>query len=260
MNGAKGYKLEMVDHKPGAEADQPDGQTSSPSRRQVWKMFDRIAARYDLLNHLLSANVDKRWRRQVAELLPAGNDLRVLDLATGTGDQLLALYESGRVSSGFGTDLADRMLDRGREKISRLGFDQRLSLEHGNAEAIESESDRFDAVTISFGIRNMSDVSRALAEMHRVLKPGGRALVLEFSVPANRAVRSMYLFYLRHILPGLGRLISGDSAAYRYLNETIETFPHGDTFCRLMTDAGFESVHCTPLSFGIASIYQGDKR
>lgn len=236
-----------------------DTHSVSPSRRDVHKMFDRIANRYDLLNHLLSLNVDKRWRRRVGRMLPEGDGLSVLDLACGTGDQLIALHQGGLVAEGIGIDLAERMLEVGREKIDRLQLGHRLSLQIGDAGKIPFDDDRFDAVTISFGIRNMTDVSRTLGEILRVLKRDGRTLILEFSLPTGRILRAGYLFYLRHILPRLGAIISGDSAAYRYLNETIETFPHGTAFCQLMTDAGFTNVSQTSLSGGIASIYRGDK-
>jgi demethylmenaquinone methyltransferase/2-methoxy-6-polyprenyl-1,4-benzoquinol methylase len=223
-------------------------------------MFDRIAGRYDLLNRLLSSGIDRRWRARLAQKLPPGENLEALDLASGTADQLIALHATGRVARGLGLDLAEQMLAIGRDKISRLGLGQKLTLAVGDAENLPVQAGSFDAVTISFGIRNMTDPARTLAEMYRALKPGGRALILEFSLPSNRAVRRVYLIYLRHILPRLGALISGDSSAYRYLNETIETFPYGDTFCQLMTNAGFTKVACTPLTFGIASIYVGEKR
>jgi demethylmenaquinone methyltransferase/2-methoxy-6-polyprenyl-1,4-benzoquinol methylase len=233
---------------------------TEPSRKQVYKMFDRIAGRYDLLNRLLSSGIDRRWRARLAAQLPPGDNLEVLDLASGTADQLIALHATGQVARGVGLDLAEKMLAIGRDKIGRLGLSQKLTLAVGDAENLPVQAASFDAVTISFGIRNMTDPARTLAEMYRALKPGGRALILEFSLPPNRAVRRVYLIYLRHILPRLGALISGDSSAYRYLNETIETFPYGDAFCQLMTSAGFTSVACTPLTFGIASIYAGEKR
>lgn len=222
-------------------------------------MFDRIAGRYDLLNHLLSGNRDRAWRRKMVRLLPEDGNLRILDLATGTGDQLLALYDSGRVESGTGIDMAEKMLAIGRDKIEARGLSDRLDLQSGNAEKLAFEADKFDAVSISFGIRNMTDVPVTLAEMYRVLKPGGRALILEFSLPTNPLMRKFYLFYFRHVLPRLGAVISGDRAAYRYLNQTVETFPYGEAFCRLMTEAGFKNVAANRLTFGIASIYQGDK-
>lgn len=229
-----------------------------PSRDNVASMFNRIAHRYDLLNHLLSANRDKRWRRRLVDLLPPGEHLHVLDLATGTGDQLLSVYESGRVAEGTGLDPAEKMLGIGREKIAARGLSEKLQLHTGIAESLPVADSSIDAITISFGIRNVSDVPKALSEMTRVLRPGGRALILEFSLPKNPLIRKLYLFYFRHVLPRLGALISGDATAYRYLNQTVETFPYGDDFLSLMRQAGFAHVEQYPLTFGIATIYRGD--
>jgi demethylmenaquinone methyltransferase / 2-methoxy-6-polyprenyl-1,4-benzoquinol methylase len=231
----------------------------TPSRHEVWKMFDRIAHRYDLLNHLLSLNRDKYWRARIASLLTSKSNQEVLDLATGTGDQLVALYQTGKVAKGVGLDLSEKMLEIGRAKLARLKLDANLSLKTGDAGLIPLGDILFDAVTISFGIRNVTDVPSALIEMRRVLRPQGRALILEFSLPRSLVMRKLYLFYFRHILPVLGGMISGDSHAYRYLNQTVETFPYGESFCQLMRAAGFKEVHATPLTLGIATIYQGDK-
>jgi demethylmenaquinone methyltransferase/2-methoxy-6-polyprenyl-1,4-benzoquinol methylase len=255
--GKERFRLVMVDTNQKRTAEPEAALTGGPSRNQVWKMFDRIAGRYDLLNHLLSANFDRKWRRRVAAQLPGHNSLRVLDLASGTGDQLITLAKNERVKEGIGIDLSERMLRQGRDKIARLNLN--AELQSGDAQNIPFNTGQFDAVTISFGIRNMTDVRRTLNEMYRVLKPGGRALVLEFSLPSNRPVRALYLFYLRHILPFLGKLISGDNAAYRYLNETIETFPHGQAFCDLMSECCFANIKMLPLTLGIVAIYRGDK-
>lgn len=223
-------------------------------------MFDRIAPRYDFLNHFLSLNRDKAWRRRLAQQLPARNDLDVLDLATGTADQLLTLFKSGKVKSGVGIDPSEKMLQIGRQKIEALKLSNKIKLLPGNAEMIPFENDSFDIVSTTFGIRNVTDVSRALNEMYRVLRRGGRTLILEFSLPKNRIIKSLYLFYFRKILPRLGGLIAGDRHAYRYLNETAETFPYGDDFCRLMNTAGFKNVQSWPLTFGVATLYRGDKQ
>ena len=231
-----------------------------PSRIDVWKMFDRVAKRYDLLNRLLSMGIDCAWRKKMATFLPQGRDLHVLDLATGTADQLLFLFDrTDRIASGVGMDLAEKMLDIGRRKVDERRLSTSITLTTGNAMDIPSQDNRFDAVTISFGIRNMTNVEKALREMRRVLKPGGRVLVLEFSLPVNSCIRKVHLFYLRHVLPPIGKWISGDPHAYRYLNKTIETFPHGAVFCRLLKDTGFVNTRAHPLTFGIASIYCGDK-
>lgn len=232
----------------------------SPSRSDVWRMFDRIAHRYDLLNRLLSAGQDVRWRNKLAANLPGRSRQRVLDLATGTADVLLSLFrKSNHIEWAVGMDMAQRMLDIGREKVRERNLQHTIALLPGDAVYLPFQNDCFDAVTIAFGIRNVTDVNRSLREMQRVLRPGGRALILEFSLPANALFRRLYLFYFRHILPTIGGLISGDNYAYRYLNRTVETFPYGRAFCRLMEEAGFRQVQAIPLTFGIATIYRGEK-
>lgn len=233
---------------------------ATPSRAEAWKMFDRVVHRYDLLNRLLSLRRDVAWRNKVAKYLPDRTEQRVLDLATGTGDILLSLFEkSDRIQSAIGIDMAEKMLERSRKKIAARKLDDRVFFIRADAVQIPFSSRSFDAVTIAFGIRNVPNVPRALAEMRRVLKPGGKALILEFSLPPNRFLRRLYLFYLRKILPRLGAVISGDSYAYRYLNETIETFPYGGQFCDMMERVGFVNVEAVPLTFGTATIYQGSR-
>lgn len=243
------------------ESDKPSVQdTAEPSRERVWQMFDRIAPRYDLLNRLLSFRQDVVWRRRMMRQLPPGSDLRLLDLATGTADQILSLIDAGpSVASAVGIDMSEGMLEVGRRKIADRALAERVVLKTGDAMAIPESDAMFDVATMSFGIRNVLDVPTALRDIRRVLKPGGRALILEFSRPTNPIFRPLYLFYLRHLLPVIGGWLSGDATAYRYLNQTIETFPSGRDFCALMEDAGFTQVEAIPLTFGIASIYRGDR-
>jgi len=231
-----------------------------PSRNDSWQMFDRIAKRYDLLNRLLSFGQDIRWRKKVARFLNDKNDQYILDLATGTGDQLLSLFHnSTRIDRAMGTDLSKKMMEIGRKKIEKQQLDKIIILQEGSAEQVDSPDNTFDALTISFGIRNVVSVSRALSEMNRVLKPSGRVLILEFSIPQNKLIRRLYLFYFRNILPHLGSVISGDGYAYRYLNETVETFPYGNDFCHLLVKSGFQNVFMYPMTFGIATVYVGEK-
>jgi len=239
----------------------PAPATEEPSRREVWRMFDQIAPRYDLLNRLLSGWMDVRWRKRMARHLPAGENLALLDVATGTADQIFSLLGDGQgqVRKATGVDMAEKMLAIGRTKAAHRGLDRVVQLRTGDATAIPEADAAYDVATISFGIRNVIDVSAALGEMRRVLRPGGRALILEFSLPSGRFFRPLYLFYLRHVLPVLGGLISGDAKAYRYLNVTIETFPYGEAFCELMRKAGFVNAKANELSLGIATIYQGDR-
>lgn len=240
----------------------PDLSTTDtpPSREGAHKMFDRIAHRYDLLNRILSMGTDKGWRKTMRRYLPGEGPLRLLDLATGTADVMLFLDRtSGRIESGVGLDLSAGMLSFGRIKIHERGLEKRLRLVRGDATCLGAASDSFDAATFSFGIRNVLDVPAALREMLRVLRPGGRALILEFSIPRLAIVRVPYLLYFRHVLPLIGGIVSGDASAYRYLNKTVETFPYGDAFLSLMRDAGYENLRAIPLSFGIATLYLGDK-
>ena len=230
------------------------------SRSEVWRMFDRIAPRYDLLNRCLSFGRDIAWRKRMAGSLKGRPPQRLLDLATGTGDQIFHLIAAGApLREAIGMDMSEEMLAVGAAKLKRrpLGFP--VTLARGDATAIPCEDAVFDAVTIAFGIRNVEDVSRGLTEMYRVLVPGGRVLILEFSLPGNAFVRWGYLLYFRHILPLIGGWISGDISAYRYLNRTVETFPHGEVFCDRVREAGFSNVTAIPVTFGVATIYQGDK-
>ena len=236
---------------------EPGGQ---PSRNDVWRMFDRIAPRYDLLNRVLSAGRDVAWRKRMARYLLARESLRLLDVATGTADQILMLMDvAPQIENALGVDMAEKMLEVGREKIRARGWDQRVSLQRGDALSIPAPDACCDVCTISFGIRNVVDVLAGLREMARVLRPGGRALILEFSQPTAAWFRPLYFFYLRHVLPVVGGWFSGDREAYRYLNVTIESFPSGEAFCALMREAGFVDTRAVPLSLGIASIYIGDR-
>lgn len=232
----------------------------NPARHQVWRMFDRIAHRYDLLNRLLSGGRDVAWRKRICKALPDLAPISVLDLATGTADVLLAMQaRRPGTLSGVGLDMSLGMLLHGQRKIADRGLEQSLQLIRGDATCLPVPDKSFDAVSIAFGIRNVVDVPLGLREMRRALRPGGRALILEFGLPANPLFCALYLFYFRHVLPRVGGLLSGDSAAYRYLNRTVETFPYGAAFEALLWDAGFSNVHTIPLTFGIAALYVGER-
>ena len=234
-------------------------QKKDPSREKVWQMFDRIAHRYDLLNHLLSAGQDIRWRSKMKKYLPDRNNLKLLDVATGTGDQLFSLIKDKRIESAVGVDLAKEMLNHGRKKAEEKNSLKFVEFREGDATELPFSDSEFDLLTISFGIRNVTDLASAFNEMHRVLKSGGRVIILEFSLPENKFIQNMYLFYFRKVLPRIGGMISGDKYAYRYLNETVENFPFGQEFCNLLAQPGFINVIAIPLTFGIASIYIADK-
>ena len=231
------------------------------SKSTSWQMFNRIAKTYDSVNRLLSFGLDVGWRKKVGLLLPKKEQVALLDLATGTADQVLLLCKEHpqQISEAIGMDLSEGMLEKGREKVDQQKLQDIIRLETGDAVNIPSENSRFDAITISFGIRNVPDVPASLREMHRVLRPEGKTLILEFSMPKNPIVRFGHLFYLRYVLPLVGGIISGDYEAYRYLNTSIEAFPYGESFCSLMKEAGFSTVRQHPVTFGIATIYEGIK-
>jgi demethylmenaquinone methyltransferase/2-methoxy-6-polyprenyl-1,4-benzoquinol methylase len=236
------------------------GDVLHPARSAVGRMFDDIAPTYDLLNHLLSLGRDYAWRRRAAGLLDDRTSLRVADLATGTGDLLIEmLRRRPNIPKAVGLDISARMLARCREKLHKRALDDRAELLHADASATPFHEGEFDAVTMAFGIRNTSVPRATLEEIHRILKPGGAALILEFSLPANRLVRWCHLQYLRFGVPLIGALLSGDRHAYRYLNESIESFSRTTDLSALMTQTGFRQISVVPLTFGVASIYRGEK-
>lgn len=226
----------------------------------VRRMFGGIAPRYDLLNRLLSVGRDRYWRREAvaqAHLPPGG---LALDVCTGTADVALELarqFPSAR--SIIGVDFCLPMLRLGAKKVARVGLTHRIRLHAGSAEALPFTADTFDATTVAFGIRNLIDPRRGLAELNRVLRPGGRGIVLEFAVPQGRLFARPYRFYFHRVLPWLGGLISGDRAAYSYLPASVSAFPSPRDLARLMEEVGFHDVRFRPLTGGIVTLYVGRK-
>jgi len=233
---------------------------SRPTGSCVGRMFDRIAPTYDLLNRLLSFGRDSSWRRRAARCIEDRGPVRVVDLATGTGDLLTTLLrERLHIVDAVGLDCSEAMLRIGREKIRRCGLSDRVRLVRGDATSTPFPDESFDAVTMAFGIRNTPDARATLDEIHRLLAPGGTAVILEFSLPRNPVVRWGYLAYLRFVVPLIGAVVSGDRRAYRYLNQSIEAFHSPSAFCAMMEQAGFRDVSATPLTGGVASIYKGSR-
>lgn len=231
----------------------------SYSKSESFKLFDSIASRYDIINSVLSFGLHYGWRKLIRETLPRRPDIVVLDLATGTGDVAIELTKAPNLVRVDGLDMSFGMVEEGRRKVQRKALQKKISLKVGDAQKIPAEDASYDAVTISFGIRNIPDVDRCLRECYRVLKPGGRLIVLEFALPSSRIVRRAHLFYLRKILPKIGKTLSGHETAYRYLNETIEEFPYGESFVKLMAGSGLENNRYEELTGGIVNIYWGDK-
>lgn len=237
------------------------GEESVAERMQpIPAMFDRIAYRYDFLNRCLSFGQDVIWRKKVGSYLPSHDNLHVLDLATGTGDLAISLISNHhQVTDIVGLDLSENMLEIGRAKIHKAGLANCIQLRTGDATHIDMENNSFDVVTIAFGIRNVTDVALALSEMYRCLKVRGRLIILEFSLPSNRLIRALYLFYFRYWLPLFGGIISGDKSAYRYLNQSAENFPYGETFLQRLGLAGFKNAKAHVLTFGVVTIYVAEK-
>lgn len=231
----------------------------SQSKSESYRIFDAIAGRYDFINTVLSVGLHRGWRRALRRALPDRKGLECLDLATGTADVAIELSRCEKVRQIVGIDLSRGMIALGEEKIRELALKDKIRLEVGDAQKLPYASERFDVATMSFGIRNVPRTLDCLREIHRVLKPGGRCLILEFALPRSKLVRGFHLFYLRRLLPIIGRLLSGHATAYTYLNETIEEFPHGADFTALMQRAGFRGASFQSLSFGIVNLYRGDK-
>ncbi len=227
-------------------------------KEQVAEMFDNISQRYDLLNHVLSLSIDKGWRKKVVRMVEAKKPHLILDVATGTADLAIAL-EKAHPDKITGIDISNGMLEVGREKIAKKGLSQMIKLEQADSENLPFEDNTFDAITVAFGVRNFENLKKGLSEMYRVLKPGGHVLVLEFSQPQKFPFKQFYNFYFKNILPGIGKLISKDPRAYTYLPESVQAFPHGQQFMDIMKECNYKAGARIPLTFGIASIYEGLK-
>jgi demethylmenaquinone methyltransferase/2-methoxy-6-polyprenyl-1,4-benzoquinol methylase len=228
--------------------------------KSIGQMFDRIAPTYSILNHIFSLGQDIYWRRKLTDCVDKERNLRVLDLATGTGDLLISLLRRNpNITEAIGLDISENMLALCRMKITKYNLTERTSLVHTNASSCPFANGTFDIITMSFGIRNTPDPLGTLGEIHRLLKPGGTVLILEFTIPTNRILRCFYLLYLRRFVPFLGRIISDDDHAYKYLNTSIENFISVKKFLSFMLKAGFSNIHATPLTFGVACLYKGCK-
>lgn len=227
-------------------------------KRNVRRLFDSIAHRYDLLNHLLSGGIDVYWRRAAIDALASAQPSRILDVATGTADLALAALRLNPIEV-VGVDISEAMLEVGRRKLASRNGAGKIRLEKGEAEHLQFADNQFDAAMVAFGARNFENLVLGLSEMRRVIKPGGKIVVLEFSKPRRTPFKQLYFFYFRNILPFIGRTISNDREAYQYLPDTVMQFPDGEAFVRILGDIGFSSITERPLTFGIATIYCGEK-
>lgn len=236
----------------------PYQQERGSKKEQVARMFNNISKRYDFLNHFLSLGIDRGWRRVAVNLLRSHKPQYILDVATGTGDfaiQALSLKPQKVV----GVDISEGMLDVGRRKVRDKGLVDVVTLQYGDSENLPFAEATFDAITVGFGVRNFEDLGRGLREMHRVLKPGGVVVILEFSRPRVFPFKQVYNFYFSIILPRIGKMVSKDDTAYTYLPKSVEAFPDGEDFLHILQDVGFKQIKCRPLTFGVSSIYTGTK-
>jgi demethylmenaquinone methyltransferase/2-methoxy-6-polyprenyl-1,4-benzoquinol methylase len=236
------------------------------SGERVREMFGEISGRYDLLNHLLSGGSDVYWRWRAVRACPPRGDLPILDVCTGTGDLAIAYWKKGRGKVPvIGTDFTPEMLRIAREKFARLRSSfpadaADITFQPADTQALPFDDDCFQIVSVAFGLRNVADTRRGLAEMIRVCRPGGRVVILEFSLPGNRLLCAVYLWYFRHVLPTIGQWLARNrQSAYNYLPASVAEFPYGKALADLLTNCGLVNVTWTPLTFGIATLYVGTK-
>jgi demethylmenaquinone methyltransferase/2-methoxy-6-polyprenyl-1,4-benzoquinol methylase len=232
---------------------------SESKKKQVSKMFDSIAHKYDFLNHFLSLGIDKFWRRKAIRLLAESNPQLILDVATGTADVAILTARMVPESKITGIDISPQMLQVGRNKIQKENLQDRIDLIDGDAEKLPFGDNIFDAVTVAYGVRNFEDLEAGLGEINRVLKKNGKLVVIEFSKPTVFPVKQLYYLYFKYILPLIGKVTSKDPKAYRYLFESVQAFPDGKDFISILKKTGFNQNQCISLTLGICSIYIGTK-
>ncbi len=221
-------------------------------------MFNNIAWRYDFLNHFLSFGIDKYWRRKTVSVLKKDKTELILDVATGTGDLAISCLRLKPLKI-YGVDISEDMLKIGRDKLRKKNVLSKIELIESDSENLIFEDNKFDAITVGFGVRNFENLEKGLSEMLRVLKPGAKAAILEFSKPKNPIIRTLYSFYSSKVCPWLGNLISKDPIAYTYLNKSVEAFPEGENFATILRKTGYKDVKIHPLTFGVVTIYTGRK-
>lgn len=236
----------------------PYKEQSGGKKEQVATMFNNISKKYDFLNHFLSLGIDIIWRKKSIKLLKELQPKIILDIATGTGDFAIEAL-SLKPTKIIGIDISEGMLAVGKEKIKKKGLDHIITLQLGDSENLIFDDNYFDAYTVGFGVRNFENLEKGLSEMLRVLKPNGRAVILEFSKPKKFPIKQLYNFYFNRILPTIGNIISKDNAAYTYLPESVNAFPEGEEFVKILNKLGYKNVKAIPLLFGISSIYTATK-
>lgn len=237
----------------------PYKDSSSGKKEQVSEMFDNISDNYDFLNRVLSGGIDIYWRKKAMSLLKKEHPKLILDIATGTGDLAIEANKQLNPDKIIGVDISEGMLKFGRQKMDKLGLSEKIELQMGDSEKLLFDDNTFDAVIVSFGVRNFEDLEKGLRDMHRVTKSGGSCVVIELSTPKSFPMKQLYGFYSSKILPLIGKFISKDNAAYSYLPESVKAFPDGQDFLNIFQASGFKNVYCKTFTGGICSVYFGKK-
>ena len=228
-------------------------------KEQVEQMFDNIAPTYDLLNHMLSMGIDKRWRKKAINWLKPYQPRIMMDVATGTGDFAIKACKMLHPDSLIGTDISEGMMKIGQEKVNSEGLQQVISFKKEDCTALSFADNRFDAITVAFGVRNFDNLDKGLAEMCRVLKPGGHLVILELTAPDRFPMKQLFSVYSKAVIPMIGKMLSKDQSAYRYLPDTMKAFPQGEVMQGILTRAGFSQVSFKRLTFGICTLYTATK-
>ena len=223
-------------------------------------MFNNISHSYDFLNHFFSLGIDVLWRKKAIRILKKENPHRILDVATGTGDFALeAVRMKMQDVQITGVDISAGMIEVGKKKVAKKKLEHAITLQIADSENLPFDTGHFDAFTVAFGVRNFQNLRKGMSEMLRVLKPGGMGVIIEFSRPSRFPIKQLFTFYFKYVMPTIGKLVSKDARAYTYLPESVDAFPSGNDFLKVMTELGYQEVKCIPLSGGIASIYIGKK-
>jgi len=237
----------------------PFESSSLSKKEQVAEMFDGISGRYDYMNRLLSLRLDLIWRKKALRQLAKEKPKIILDVATGTGDFAIMAYELLKPDTIIGIDISEKMLEIGKEKVLKSGLSSHIQLQSGDSEAIKFPDNTFDAVTVAFGVRNFEDLEMGLKEIKRVLKPGGKLVILEFSKPKISGITQLYNWYMEKLVPNLASFLTKNRSAYQYLNRSVQEFPDGKKFVSILNNLGYEKTSCKRLSLGICSIYSAIK-
>jgi demethylmenaquinone methyltransferase/2-methoxy-6-polyprenyl-1,4-benzoquinol methylase len=237
----------------------PFKNSKESKKKQVENMFDKIAFRYDFLNRFLSAGIDVGWRKKAIKQLIDLRPKKILDVATGTGDFAITSYEILNPEKIIGIDISDGMLEIGRKKIEKAGFENSIELLNGDSEAILFDDNSFDAVTVAFGVRNFENLEKGLSEIKRVLKPGGKLIVLECTKPSLPVLKQLYNFYMKFVTPKIGKIIAKNNEAYQYLNDSVLKFPEKESFIQILNQSDYRNAFYKTLTLGICTIYCAEK-